>query len=132
MLWAFKFYRHELDLPTRVYPTEPKLVIFLQNCVINRKRKIQKNKEAAEEIVGRDTVNGYVFAVEWFWSYLIGMDHINEMTNPKPNGILVKSLLDTVERGKLCDNCNLIFIQFHYVTNLFTCIYRNTLEKYPE
>ncbi len=74
-------------------------MIFLQNCVINRKRKFQKKRDV-EEIVGRETVQGYVYAVEWFWTYLVGMEHINETTSSKPNGILVKDLLESVQTGK--------------------------------
>jgi hypothetical protein len=78
----------EFPVATRYTVTEAKLHLFLEQCVIGRKRK--KRWKTGDEIVGQQTVSAYVAAIVDLYQQ---QKSANINSNDHPRGRSIKSLI---------------------------------------
>ena len=75
--------------------SEDKLLIFLQECVVDRPRKRKRSSEAENQVVGSATVLQYVNAVVHLWNQQKA-EGSNNLANPR--GTMVKQLLKNEDK----------------------------------
>lgn len=80
---------------TRYTVTAGKLLVFLQEEVINRPKRKKRKGESNTAIIGSSMVDGYVAAITDLWSQQANQK-IN--SNPHPRNQHVKDLLRIVQR----------------------------------
>ena len=90
-------------MPERVYPTEGKVILFLNKCVINRKKKSKENPNA---VIGTTSVKTHVYAIAWYWTFLLTMKKcITEERYPNIlDGKQLKSMLASHVKGNNINN----------------------------